>query len=181
MAIEQAVDPRLSDVSRWWHLDAPSPEIQRAFQAGWLTPGQRVLDLGCGLASDLGYLADHGVHAFGIDLSAHALLAAQQHRKHVRLIQGDVLHLPFADASFDTLLDRGCFHYVPEPARAGYAREAARVLRPNGRLLLHTSFDSAGHRTDLDEGGIQGTFGGWRLERGAELIQLERQPAGVRS
>ena len=117
-------------------LDGPSPEIVAAVREGWLQPGQRVLDLGCGLGSELAYLAHEGLRTYGIDVSAAALLDPPAHGDTVHLIQGDVLHLPFVDTSFDALLDRGCFHYLPPAARDVYVAEARRVLRPGGRALV---------------------------------------------
>ena len=61
-------------------------------------------------------LTSSGVYAVSIDVSAG------KQRDGVHFIQGDVLHLPFATDSFDALLDRGCFPYVPEAAR--WAAEA---------------------------------------------------------
>ena len=115
-------------------LAAPSDasDLQRALDAGWITPGQHVLDLGCGLGAELAYLAEHGVHACGIDASAASLV----HPSAVQVLQADVLHLPFADETFDVLLDRGCFGYVPTAARNAYVGELRRVLRPDGQLLL---------------------------------------------
>src|SRR6266446_1256874 len=62
----------------------------------------------------------------------------------------DVTNLPLSAGSADLLVDRGCFHYLPPAKRAGYAREAGRVLRPGGRLLLRMCLNSAGVRNALD-------------------------------
>jgi SAM-dependent methyltransferase len=185
-------DPYTSEVYRWWHLETPSPEIKRALEEGWLEPGQRVLDLGCGLASELAYLASQGLQAYGIDVSAVALLKARTLRPGVHLIRGDVLHLPFSSQSFDALLDRGCFHYVPEPARRRYVEEAERVLRPGGRMLMRACLDTQGEPNGLDEQCLRDAFDGWSLARlgqhsipsdsrdlDALVAYLVKQPAGV--
>jgi SAM-dependent methyltransferase len=65
--------------------------------------------------------------------------------------------------SADLLLDRGCFHYLAPAERAGYAREAGRVLRPSGRLLLRMCLNSAGVRNGLDEQTIRVMFPSWHL------------------
>ncbi|MBK7203394.1 methyltransferase domain-containing protein [Candidatus Amarolinea dominans] len=51
-----------------------------------------------------------------------------------RLTQSDVQRLPFADASFDSIVGTLLFSSVPEPLRG--LRELRRVLKPEGRLLL---------------------------------------------
>jgi SAM-dependent methyltransferase len=139
-------------------------EISAALSDGWLAPGQRVLDLGCGLGEEIAMLAERGVYAVAIDVSA-------EHKTNgVRFIQGDVLHLPFATHSFDALLDRGCFAYVPEPARAAYADELARVLRPGGHLLLNAP---------IDQRALRHWFNGWELprEREPHVFYLEHPAA----
>ncbi|MGO8978514.1 MAG: class I SAM-dependent methyltransferase, partial [Streptosporangiaceae bacterium] len=79
-------------------------------------------------------------------------------------MQASVLSLPLRSSSFDTGLDRGCFHYLAPGDRPGYAAELRRVLRPGGRLLLRASLRSAGMRNDIDEDVILAAFAGWRVE-----------------
>ncbi len=61
---------------RWWHLSQPPPELVAALADRWLAGGGRVLDIGCGLGTEAGYLASAGWHAAGIDLSGTALARA---------------------------------------------------------------------------------------------------------
>jgi SAM-dependent methyltransferase len=157
-------DPYLTDTYRWWHLETPSPEIQQALTDGWLRPGQRALDLGCGLGSELAHVAARGLYAVGVDLSLVALRRARAARRAVHFIQADALSLPFPDASFDVLLDRGCFHYIPRHQRTQYAAEAGRVLRLGGRFLLRACLRAHGIRNDVDEAGVRAVFAGWRIE-----------------
>jgi ubiquinone/menaquinone biosynthesis C-methylase UbiE len=144
--------PRQAEALRQPHVS----DLRYAMDAGWIVPGQRVLDLGCGLSQDLMYLAEHGVHACGIDVSAAAL--ARPAAERLQLLHADVVHLPFGDASFDVLLDRGCLLNVPEQARSAYIAELGRVLRHAGHLLLwHADAE------ELEEAVIQGSFEGWNV------------------
>jgi len=69
------VDDRyVTDLHRWWHLSAPSPQLPAAEAAG--KPGAAA-DLGCGLGSEIGYLAGRGWHGLGVDLSTAALARAR--------------------------------------------------------------------------------------------------------
>lgn len=71
-------DDYASGTFRWWHLSKPSPELIAAEGEGWLgTPGT-VVDFGCGLGTEVHYLAYKGWRALGLDLSTQALRNAQQ-------------------------------------------------------------------------------------------------------
>jgi ubiquinone/menaquinone biosynthesis C-methylase UbiE len=160
---DEGPDPYVDGTAAWWHLSGPSPELLEALDAGWLRPGMRVLDLGCGLATDLAYLATRGFTAVGIDQSEAALSQARTVHRDIELIAGDVRDLPFEPASFDYLLDRGCFHYLPSAARPIYAREAARVLRRGGELLLRACLQAQGIRNDITQDSIREVFADWRV------------------
>ena len=165
-------DPYASDVCRWWHYSKPPPELVQAVAAGWLRPPGRVLDLGCGLGTELAYLAGLGFSGIGIDLSAAALQRAHIQLPVVAFVRADVLQMPVAAAACDVLIDRGCFHYLAtDNARARYAAEARRVLRPGGRLFVRACLFAAGVRNALDERTLRQAFAGWRcLALGAASI-----------
>lgn len=108
-----------------------------------LGPGSgRCLDLACGTGVNLGRLTDAGWEVIGVDLSAEQLrLARQRAPEGVELIQGDATQLPFADASFDAVAC-ALLHTDVEDF-AAVCGEAARVLRPGGRLAyvgIHPCF-----------------------------------------
>ncbi len=98
-----------------------------------------LLDLGTGTGRLLELLAPLAVRAIGLDASAAMLAVARANldRAHVANAQvrlGDIQHLPFAKNSFDVVTVHQVLHYLDEPERA--IAEAARVLRPGGRLLV---------------------------------------------
>jgi SAM-dependent methyltransferase len=163
-------DPYLTGSWRWWHLAKPSPELLAAEGAGAIGSPAVAVDLGCGLGTEIGYLAARGWRGLGLDLSAAALTGARSRHRNAVFACADVTNLPLQDGAADLLLDRGCFHYLAEPARARYAREAWRVLRPGGRLLLRMCLNSAGVPNGLDESTISEAFGGWHL---ADLHRTE--------
>lgn len=92
-----------------------------------------VLELGCGNGKLLRPLRKAGVDAIGLDVAFHALrrLPAGTPR-----VLADAATLPFADASFTAVLDVHCTGHLGAEGRAQAAREARRVLRSGGLLVV---------------------------------------------
>jgi demethylmenaquinone methyltransferase/2-methoxy-6-polyprenyl-1,4-benzoquinol methylase len=97
--------------------------------------GDRVLDACCG-TGDLAIAARrHGAgEVIGLDFSEQMLARARTKDTGIEWIQGDVLALPFADASFDAATVGFGIRNVDD-LEAGL-RELRRVLRPGGRLAI---------------------------------------------
>jgi demethylmenaquinone methyltransferase/2-methoxy-6-polyprenyl-1,4-benzoquinol methylase len=97
-------------------------------------PGDRVLDACCG-TGDLAVAAEReGGIVTGLDFSAEMLQRARRKSETVAWVQGDLLDLPFEDASFDVATVGFGVRNVADLA-AGL-RELRRVLRPGGRLAI---------------------------------------------
>ena len=160
-------DPYETGLCRWWHLSGASPELLDAEASGRLGAAGVAVDLGAGLGSEIGYLAGRGWRALGVDLSQAALGGARAGHPDVPFLRADVTRLPLRSGAAGLLLDRGCFHYLDAAGRARYAAEAARVLRPGGRLLLRMCLTSAGVPNGLDSGAVHTAFGGW------DIVSLE--------
>lgn len=97
--------------------------------------GQRLLEVGCGIGTDLLRFAEGGARVTGLDLSQRAIdLAGQNFALHgatadeLRVANGEAL--PYADGVFDVVYGHGVIQYTADPARL--VRECARVLRPGG-------------------------------------------------
>lgn len=101
--------------------------------------GKTVLEVGCGSAPCSRWLAAHGAHPVGLDLSRamldRGLAAMARGGAQVPLVQAGAEALPFADQSFD--LACSAFGAIPFVADSALAmREVARVLRPGGRWVF---------------------------------------------
>lgn len=128
-AVMAAVEDR-----HWWYGG------MRAIAAALLDEvyaGQRnldILDAGCGTGANVRFLGRYGRVA-GIDLAPEALELAGPRSPGV-LARGSVLTLPFRAASFDLLTSFEVLYHRAVPDEAPALREAWRVLRPGGRLLI---------------------------------------------
>lgn len=100
--------------------------------------GQRVLDVGCGLATDLTRFARGGADVTGIDVSGRAIDLAranfEQRGLAGRFERMDGRAMTFADASFDFVYCHTVLHFTPEPERM--IAEVHRVLRPGGTAFF---------------------------------------------
>ncbi|MGC4121949.1 MAG: methyltransferase domain-containing protein [Myxococcales bacterium] len=113
------------------------PGLEIPLLAGLLDASWTVGDLGCGTGGLLEALSPFVSEVVGVDSSA-AMLAAARKRlsrlSNVRLERGAMEALPLDDASLDAALIILVLHHLSDPARA--LAEAARVLKPGGRLVV---------------------------------------------
>ena len=98
-----------------------------------------VLDLACGPGRHARGLAARGARVVGFDLSMPLL--ARAHRRTgntVRLVRGDMRHLPFADASFDITVNlfTSFGYFSDDRQHEAVIREVAAVLRRSGSFVL---------------------------------------------
>jgi ubiquinone/menaquinone biosynthesis C-methylase UbiE/DNA-binding transcriptional ArsR family regulator len=102
-------------------------------------PFRSLLDLGTGTGRMLEMFGQTIERGLGLDLSLDMLLLARDRLeraglKNCSVRQGDIYDLPLADDAFDVVILHQVLHFLDDGARA--IREAARVLRPGGRLLV---------------------------------------------
>ncbi|GHO60776.1 class I SAM-dependent methyltransferase [Ktedonobacter robiniae] len=108
-----------------------------------LAPGSRVLDAGCGgggMTRLLAQAVGSGGEVVGLDANPQLIEWDRRHVKEtdvagqIQFQEGDVLHLPFADGTFDLVWCSRVVHGLSDQV-AG-VRELARVVRPGGRVVL---------------------------------------------
>jgi ubiquinone/menaquinone biosynthesis C-methylase UbiE len=142
---------------------------------------ERALDLGCGRGAVLlmaAQLLPQGT-ATGVDLwqtrdqsgndqaAAEANARAEGVADRVELRTADMRELPFTDASFDLVVSSLAIHNIPDAAgRAQAIAEAARVLKPGGRLRIADIRNAGAYAARLRELGLRDVTTrtlGWRF------------------
>jgi arsenite methyltransferase len=100
-----------------------------------LHPGQRVLDVGCGVGATASFLAQHyGATAVGLDCSASSVEEAEQRDRRVTWVLGRAQQIAYPDEHFDAVFCECFLSAQDDPARV--LREIRRVLRPAGFLAV---------------------------------------------
>ena len=101
-------------------------------------PVGRLVDIGTGTGRMIALLGGQALSAIGVDRSPEMLRLAREKlaagEQNAELRQGDMFALPLLSASADTVIIHQVLHYAQHPAAV--LAEAARLLAPDGRLLL---------------------------------------------
>ena len=151
--------------------------------AGLLDEDWVVGDLGCGTGQMAETLAPFVRQVIAVETS-RAMLAAARRRlgdlANVELRRGELETLPIDDAALDAAVICLVLHHVAEPAAV--LREAARALRPGGRLLLidMAQHDRAEYRQQMGHvwlGFAPAQVGDWLTQSGFAQVRVHALPA----
>jgi ubiquinone/menaquinone biosynthesis C-methylase UbiE len=106
--------------------------------------GKKLLEIGCGLGTDLTDFAKAGAEVTAIDLTRNGVELTKKHLAlhglSGKVVQGDAENLVFPDNSFDVVYSFGVLHHTPDTQRA--LDEVLRILKPGGEaiiMLYHTN------------------------------------------
>jgi len=124
-----------------------SRRLKAAFELAAVQPGMRVLDVACGRGEIVRHCARLGADAYGFDYAHAALRLARRALAESRdeaqarmgLAQADAKRFPYPARAFDRVLMFDIVEHLHPWELAEALREARRVLRDDGRLIIHTA------------------------------------------
>jgi ubiquinone/menaquinone biosynthesis C-methylase UbiE len=159
--------------------------------------GTVTLEVACGSGHGLGVLANVGRRVIGMDIT-HALLeqARHQYGGRVTMLRADALAVPLQPNSVDTVVIFEAIYYLPDIA--SFLGECARIVRPEGRLLVcwanpeHYEFGRGSHTFHyptademkallLRHGFLPTLYGGFATQRkkaGQRFVSTLKRAAG---
>jgi len=111
--------------------------LQLLVEVSGAGPADTVLDVACGPGLVVAAFARVARHATGVDVTPAMIARARELTAglgNVTLDQGDVLPLPYPDASFSVVVSRFAFHHFQDPGAV--LLEMGRVCRPGGRIVV---------------------------------------------
>ncbi len=149
-----------------------------------VSPGERVLDLGCGNGKTSEALIAAGAEVTGIDFSPSAVESCRSRIGSGAVFEvADVRDLPFSDGTFDAVVSVHVLEHVPATDISKACGEILRVLRSGGRLFMQCFAEgdmrSGGRKEDvrngilyryLSEDDLRSMFPGAEVS-GAELLE----------
>jgi ubiquinone/menaquinone biosynthesis C-methylase UbiE len=123
----------------WLIYDAPPEWLVKL---GCPVPSDDVLEVGCGYGEWMIPLSPMVKSVCGFDIHPSVIdMAGRKFAKHgasnCSAVVNDGLTIPYEDGRFDLVYSISVFQHLPRAIVHGYIAEIARVLKPNGRALMH--------------------------------------------
>jgi SAM-dependent methyltransferase len=166
--------------------------VARNFYAAPDRASVRFLEVGFGTGTNLWFLAREGFSANGIEGSQSAESIARERLNiecpnwntaphNGELVVGDMLQLPWPDATFDALIDSEAVYCNDFEESCRIYREMHRVAKPGGKLFVRTFATgcwgdgigtAVGHRRFVADAGPMANKGPSRFTSEAELVEL---------
>lgn len=137
------LDPRMTYTCGYWKEAGDLAQAQEAkldliCRKLGLCPGMRVLDIGCGWGSFMGFAAErYGVECVGVTISREQCQWAEKRYKGLPL-EFRLQDYRELDERFDRVVSIGMFEHVGRKNHRTFMEVAARCLEEDGLLLLHT-------------------------------------------
>jgi ubiquinone/menaquinone biosynthesis C-methylase UbiE len=138
-----------------------------------LQPGSSVLDAGCGSGRDTEMFRQKGFDAVGVDITKELVAQARIDYPQARFEEGDLLHLPFGDNSFDGLWAHASVVHFDQDQQISQALfEFHRVLKVNGVLHLLVRAQEGNAKTEVRTDSISQSARFYRNFTQKELTEI---------
>lgn len=152
--ITQRIFPNLSYQLRlrWWNkvwerqadlqnLEISIPDqLSVSVKNGWIAPGCKVADIGCGSGELTAWLAKNGFDAVGMDYSSEAIRIASKWLDRIdgklSYVVGDICKHIVSGGPYDIMIDKGCLHGIAGGYQAIAVENIARSCKHGGKLLM---------------------------------------------
>lgn len=134
-----------ADYTAPWMGRGAGPDLERAVGNRWFHVGGAVLDIGCGQGELVGWFAESGFPAVGVDVAEAAIVRARQRYAEVpgqlefHAVDMCTQKPPAPPGGYLNLVDRGCLHQIPAELVATFGRNIAAVCAPGARLVVFSS------------------------------------------
>ncbi|POP42303.1 SAM-dependent methyltransferase [Superficieibacter electus] len=132
------------------------------FSQARLTLESQVLEIACNMATTAIELAQRfGCQVIAVDMDKDALAKAKANvvahglEQHIQVMPANANSLPFADNSFDVVINEAMLTMYADKAKAKLLGEYYRVLKPGGRLLTHDIMFTAGRLAEGEQHQLQ--------------------------
>ena len=130
-----------------WDTNISPPELIDFLESH---PAGRAFDIGCGTGTNLITMAEKGWVVDGVEFIAKAVRAARRKIKNrdlpIYIHYADFFSYPILAASYDLVLDMGCYHSLPDEDKRSYEKKIARSLVHGGYYLLYGFLKTDAHR-----------------------------------
>jgi SAM-dependent methyltransferase len=121
----------------WANRDIPN-ELKQHLEKPLQNEFKNSVDIGCGLGEIALWVEKMGYNSYGFDISPSAIIKAQKNLpldSKVKFIVHDITSSPLQQ-KFDCLIDRGCFHDIPQSLKINYVENIAASSTPTAVYFL---------------------------------------------
>ena len=133
-AMFDLIAPRYDRLNRWLSLGFDQYWRRKTIRTSAVCADDTVVDIGCGTGDLSELAAATGAKVIGLDFARNMLVGATQRRIKAAFVHADANALPLPSASVSVVLSGFALRNFVSIPRA--LQEAARVLKPGGRLVL---------------------------------------------